>query len=223
MADTMNARIDHLVVVAASLAQGAAWVRASFGAEPAAGGQHLFMGTHNLLLRVGADVYLEIIAIDPAQPQPARARWFEMDRPSVQAAVRDAPRLFHFVARTDDLDAALRRAKHAPGAALAAARGQLRWRISVPEDGALIEQGLVPTLIQWQGATPSGLLPDSAVRLHRVVAKHPEPARLQTLYDAIGLEGVTVEAGTQCELIAEFDTPAGALRLNSKLGAQPLA
>ncbi len=216
MADTMNARIDHLVVVAASLAQGAAWVRASFGAEPAAGGQHLFMGTHNLLLRVGADVYLEIIAIDPAQPQPARARWFEMDRPYMQVAVRDAPRLVHFVARTDDLDSAMQRAKHAPGVALAASRGQLRWRITVPQDGALIEQGLVPTLIQWQGAAPSVLLPDSAVRLRRVAARHPEPARLQTLYDAIGLEGVTVEAGTQSELIAEFDTPAGALHLSSK-------
>ena len=32
------------------------------------------MGTHNLLMRIGDQVYLELIAIDPEAPTPGRPR-----------------------------------------------------------------------------------------------------------------------------------------------------
>src|SRR4051794_29994915 len=71
-----TARLDHLVVVAPTLGAGAASVRSALGADPRPGGWHDRMGTHNVLLRLGPDVYLEVIAIDPAARPPGRVRWF---------------------------------------------------------------------------------------------------------------------------------------------------
>lgn len=69
----MNARIDHLVIAADSLEQGAAWCDARFGVQPSGGGKHSFMGTHNLLMAISTErfprCYLEIIAIDPEAPR----------------------------------------------------------------------------------------------------------------------------------------------------------
>ncbi|MFN6996241.1 MAG: VOC family protein, partial [Aquincola tertiaricarbonis] len=64
----MHVELDHLVVGARSLEEGAAWCEATFGIVPGPGGQHPLMGTHNRLLRLQggdafAQAYLEIIAI----------------------------------------------------------------------------------------------------------------------------------------------------------------
>ena len=41
----MNTTTDHLVVVAHTLDQAAAWCEATLGVVPASGGQHALMGT----------------------------------------------------------------------------------------------------------------------------------------------------------------------------------
>ena len=60
--------VDHLVVAAATLAQGVAWCEATLGLTPGPGGKHPLMGTHNRLLKIATaafpEAYLEIIAID---------------------------------------------------------------------------------------------------------------------------------------------------------------
>lgn len=209
----MNAEIDHLVVVADTLAQGERWAREVLSACPTPGGKHLLMGTHNCLLRIGASVYLEIIAIDPTQVKPARARWFGMDDPHLQAAVKHTPHLVHFVARTNDIAAAAKQARHDPGEILTLSRDQFQWRISVPSDGRLAADGLVPTLIEWSGARPAASLPQSGVQLAHLNVVHPEPAHLRALHEALGLGGVEVEAGSPPQLVALFNTPGGAVRL----------
>jgi hypothetical protein len=123
-------QLDHLVVVAHTLEQGAAWCEATLGVPPGPGGKHPLMGTHNRLLLIAGPhferAYLEIIAIDPqAQPpdhwstfrlrrqefalgtaRRAHARWFGMDHAPLQQAVRREPRLVHWVAHVPDLAAA---------------------------------------------------------------------------------------------------------------------
>ena len=99
----MTTALDHLVIAAHTLAQGAAWCQATLGVVPGPGGRHAFMGTHNRLLRIDsagfAQAYLEIIAIDPEAPPPGRPRWFGLDEPALQARLRHAPRLLHAVLR----------------------------------------------------------------------------------------------------------------------------
>lgn len=172
----MSRQLDHLVVGARSLEEGAAWCQATFGVVPGPGGQHAFMGTHNRLLRLAGEgfaaAYLEIIAIDPQAPPPGRARWFGLDTPDVQAALALGPQLLHWVLRTDHLQADQQRlaaAGHDPGRVQAAERntpaGLLRWQITVPDDGLLRAGGALPTLITWDGAHPTERMTDSGLAL----------------------------------------------------------
>lgn len=172
--------LDHLVVAAASLAQGARWCEETLGVPPGPGGQHPLMGTHNRLLRIDgagfALAYLEIIAIDPQAPAPGRARWFGLDGPALQARIAHQPVLVHAVARCADL-ARHRAAWQAegldPGVALSAGRdtphGRLQWQIAVRPDGSLACGGALPTLIQWQGAHPAQQMAASPVSLESLV------------------------------------------------------
>ena len=110
---TDQARIDHLVVLADTLEQGAAWCERSLGVPPGPGGEHPLMGTHNRLLRLASVdhplAYFEVIARNPAAEgaQAGRRRWFDMDDAAVQSTVREhGPRLAHWVARVPDVRAA---------------------------------------------------------------------------------------------------------------------
>lgn len=172
----MTVELDHLVVVADSLEQGAIWCEATLGVRPAHGGRHALMGTHNLLLRLHGQAfpaaYLEIIAIDPAAPAPERARWFGMNTPALRESACRAPRLVHWVGRSAALEHhrdGLRTLALDPGEVLAAQRdtaaGTLRWRITVPRDGRPLCHGALPTLIEWQGRHPSPAMPPSGVAL----------------------------------------------------------
>jgi hypothetical protein len=68
-----RATLDHLVVAAATLADGVDYVATLTGIAPQVGGKHVAMGTHNAVLRLGERVYLEVIAIDPGARNQRRA------------------------------------------------------------------------------------------------------------------------------------------------------
>ena len=74
----VQSQIDHLVVLASSLDEGAQWCEAVLGVTPGPGGEHALMGTHNRLLSLASpaypQAYLELIAINPgaASARPAK-------------------------------------------------------------------------------------------------------------------------------------------------------
>jgi len=223
----VNARVDHLVVVADSLDQGARWCEATLGATPVPGGRHAQMGTHNRLLAVGSerfpDCYLEIIAIDPDAPPPARARWMAMDDPALRAAARESPRLVHVVARTQMIEMlrwGLINCGLNPGEPIEAQRetadGLLKWRITVRDDGRAECAGALPTLIEWHGAHPCARLPASPVALRELTLRGVPSRAL----DVLKLPAVQALPGgrrqpSAAALSARFDTPLGAVTLHS--------
>src|ERR1700712_1998311 len=104
----MNAfplRIDHLVIAARTLEEGARFVSSRFGCEMTAAGAHPSMRTHNRLLNLWNGVYLEVIAIDPyagiLQTDAPRARLFALDDPAMQKRLETGPQLMHWVACVD--------------------------------------------------------------------------------------------------------------------------
>ena len=170
--------LDHVVVAANQLADGVAWCEATLGITPGPGGEHAFMGTHNRLFSISSPrferAYFEIIAINPDAPPPGRARWFGLDHPALQAALRRGPRLIHWVARCDDIHAVgleMRGLGIDGGQVLpaerATPRGVLRWQIGVRDDGRRLFDGALPTLIQWGDVHPADAMPASGVSLQQ--------------------------------------------------------
>ncbi len=152
----MRLRLDHLAVSARTLEDGVAAVEAVLGVRLAGGGQHPHMATHNRLLGLG-DIYLEVIAADPAAPRPAWPRWFDLDR------FAGRPRLTNWICACDDLDAAVAEAPPGTGVPVDLQRGDYRWRMAVPADGRLPFDGCFPALIQWRArCTPPPPCPKAA-------------------------------------------------------------
>lgn len=233
----MKTQIDHLVVVAQTLEQGVQWCEATLGITPGPGGEHAQYGTHNRLFKIATPshplAYFEIIAINGDAKKPANAlakRWFDMDDAALRAAVATGPRLVHFVANTDDIQAA-RIALKAQGidrgpavhASRHSRRGVLQWQITVREDGQRLFNGALPSLIQWgkpDAAEPLRLhprnsLPRSGVTLQGIAVTHPTAAKLQAAYDAIGLGGIPLAEGS-ANITATLHTPKGLVELHSQ-------
>jgi len=228
----MHAQLDHLVIAAASLAEGVAWCEATLGVTPAPGGSHPLMGTHNRLLNIASDAfpaaYAEIIAIEPGKrpSRPKTHRWFDLDDAAMQAGLaRHGPRLIHFVARVPDAHAATRALAHEEhahidrGQLLEASRdtpaGRLEWQITVRDDGQRLFYGALPTLIQWGPVHPTDAMPASGLSMRSLRAVHPRASALSAALSAIGMTGMAVAAGAP-NLIAVLDTPRGPVTLESQ-------
>jgi hypothetical protein len=232
----LKTHIDHLVVVAKTLNQGVQWCEATLGITPGPGGEHAQYATHNRLFKVATPThplaYFEIIAINPDAHRPANAqgkRWFDMDDAALQVAVAQEPRLLHFVAGTDDIQAAriaLKKQDIDRGPVVHASRhsrrGVLQWQITVRDDGQRLFDGALPSLIQWGKPDapeplrlhPRNSLPRSGVTLQSISVTHPTAPKLQAAYEAMGLGGITIRVGT-ADLCATLQTPKGLVELHS--------
>jgi hypothetical protein len=203
-------RIDHITVTSPTLEAGSDLIFDCLGVRPQRGGEHPLMGTHNLLLRLGDAVFLEVIAINPQAPAPSRPRWFELDHLSPPSH----PRLACWVARTDDILASLAVAGDALGAAEPMSRGTLEWLISIPPDGHLPWGGAAPALIQWHARThPAAGLQDMGCRLTALELQHPEATSLQAVLNALVVEepeiALSVREAASPGLLAHINTPHG--------------
>ncbi|MGZ5118697.1 MAG: VOC family protein [Burkholderiales bacterium] len=177
------------MVRAATLDAGAEYVRAALGVELEPGGTHERMGTHNRLLKLGNALNLELIAIDPSAAPPSRARWFGLDR----IAPDDIARLVTWAVRTRDIDASVARAGVALGSVETMTRGMLNWRLTVPADGSLPLDGVMPSLIQWDVEQhPADRLRDSGCSVVRLEARHILADRIEQALHAIGFAGPVI-------------------------------
>jgi len=207
--------LDHLVVAADALERGEDHIESLLGVRPQRGGKHIAMGTHNSVLALSHRTYLEVIAIDPQGVVPDRPRWFDLDSPEMRKRLAQGPRLIHWVARCDDIEDAALRAGYDPGAVYPMTRGAYRWRITIPADGRLPGDGLLPTLIQWSGPLhPEDELPKSSIRLVALAGAHSKPASIRAPLASLGLSAVLpVTYDATARLAAMLQTPRGAVAL----------
>jgi Glyoxalase-like domain len=212
--NTPRVEFDHIVVAADNLDQGAAYIADLLGVEPAGGGKHDILGTHNRVLSLGQGRYLEVIAIDPDGRRPDFPRWFGLDDPALQDRLKIKPRLVAWVARCEAVDSLAadifgRRTRVRP-----MQRGTLRWRFAGTDDGSLPGGGLIPHLIQWEVTEhPADMMPDAACRLIALEGAHADPAAVQSVISRLGLENAiavhAISTGLPPGLRARIETPGG--------------
>jgi hypothetical protein len=203
-------RIDHIAITSSSLEAGSDFVHQCLGLRPLPGGAHTRMGTHNLLLRLGDSMFLEVLAIDPAMPRPPRPRWFGLDELAPDAS----PRLSCWVARTENVRESAPAASEALGTIEPMSRGSLQWLITIQESGGLLLGGVAPELIQWPGPDhPATSMKDLGCSLRALELLHPEPQRVTALLSSLGFSepsaSVSVRKSAVPSLVAHIDTPGG--------------
>ena len=194
-------KIDHLVYAVPSLASGMLAIQEQLGGVPIYGGRHPGMGTHNAILRIGARMYLEIIAPDPKQ-QIAGPLWFGIDK-------LQTPKLVGWAYRTLKLEDIIEQVLMlglVAGPIISGSRitdnGRiLSWRFTDPRP--LPFGGVAPFFIDW-GDSPHPVenLPET-ISLHDLQATHPEPEKVKPILKSIEVD-MKIEQASQPLLKAIF-------------------
>lgn len=200
--------LDHIIVSAIELGAGVRWIEEALGVPMAPGGRHPDMGTHNHLLSLGPDCYLEVIAIDPKASAPARPRWFSLDQ------FTGAPRLTNWAINWPS-GRDLPPRPEGTGPLMALHRGEYHWRMTVPEDGNLPFDNMSPGLLIWDCADrPADALPDQGCRLVALDVEHPDAVELANYFERdLAGQGVTFIEAAVPKLSALIETPSGMVRL----------
>ncbi len=211
---TVSVLPDHLVIGAASLEQGAAYVQERLGLAVSGGGEHPLMGTHNRLLKLGEGVFLEVIAVNPDAPAPERPRWFGLDDPCVRESLARRPRLLGWVVRTPNIAQVQAKTSFSFGEAVPVNRGTLSWHFGLPDDGRLLASGMLPYFLTWSTSEhPAEQLANSGCTLERLEIFHPYTTWLTQNLKAIGAADLVkltpLEDDTAPCLRAHIRTPTG--------------
>jgi hypothetical protein len=203
-------QLDHLVVIADSLANGVEYVESILGVGMQAGGEHPLMGTHNRLLKISPDVFLEVIAINPSAKPPQRSRWFGMDELS-----GPLPRLATWAVNTTNLTASFVAAPLRDCEAVPVSRGDLQWEIGLPRNGKMLMGGACPTLLQWPvGVHPTSTLDDVGCQLLQLDVQHPDALLVQQSFEEkLADDRVVYTTASAIALKAVIQTPNGVVEL----------
>ena len=204
--------LDHLMIGAADLDRGIAWLEERTGVRAVIGGTHPGRGTRNALIALKGRQYVELIAPDPAQPANLA--------PDLRSI--SEPRLIGWAAATTDIDALAKRARamqHEPTAPRPGSRSRpdgrvLKWTtVGIASTFAAAGVDPIPFFIQWAdgSAHPSSDSPGGC-ELASLEFEHPNA---DDLSDALGrLElAATVRQSTAAAIVATLQTPRGSLAL----------
>jgi len=203
--------IDHLVYATASLERGMDEIEQLLGARPVEGGQHPRYGTHNALMSLGSNTYLEIIARDPDLPVPERGSL-------VYLTDKEDSRLITWVFRPESIQDASETANKAgiglgpieTGSREAPDGRLISWQLTDPY--AMPMNGAIPFLIHWgTTAHPSAVAPGGG-EFAELMIEHPQAERVGSAMNTLGAE-VTVVSGDRYRLSATIDTKNGLVAL----------
>jgi hypothetical protein len=206
--------VDHLLLGAADLDRGIAWVERTTGVKAVIGGTHPGAGTRNALISLGRRQYLEIIAPDPLQT----AYNFHIDIRTL-----DEPRLITWAARTTDINAVAKVARDAGQQVFGPRDGSrarpdgtlLKWKsLGLLNKLGQAEVEPIPFFIEWAADSlhPSQDSPTGCM-LQSLEIEHPNPASLVEALKKLGIEAI-VKQTKGVRLRATLTTPKGKTELS---------
>jgi hypothetical protein len=202
----MLPNIDHFIFAAPTLESGMDAIENLLGIRPVVGGQHQGRGTHNALLAMG-NIYFEVIAPDPAQPDIPKPLWMKTDQVT-------QPQLWTWAAVNSDLfelEKIANQNQISLGEIESGTRTQpngniLEWQLTEPvlEN----ENGIMPFFLNW-GKTihPSKTLPQAGEIL-AFKAIHPNPEFIKKQLGKLGVN-LIVEKGIRPHLEATIKKTDG--------------
>jgi len=179
-----DGELDHLVYATPDLEATVADLEATLGVRAAPGGRHVGRGTRNAIVRLSEFSYFEIIAPDPTQANAPRPLWFGID-------ALTSPRLVTWAIQLGDVERVMGDAARAGVVLGAISHGSretsegevLRWRLTNPD--VMIDDGLVPFLIDWGRSRHPATTAPRGVSLRALRGEHPDAERVATHIAAV--------------------------------------
>lgn len=205
----MENPLDHFMWAASDLDAGIAAFERLSGVRAGIGGVHPGRGTRNALASLGPEIYLEIIAPDPAQKLEGT--------PGAELHSIATPHIHALVAAGGDLET-VQKAYAAHGIASdireggreTPSGGFVRWRILTPQANRF--GAFAPLFIDWLDSVHPGITSTPGCSLVRFEAGHPEAEKVTALWRALELSILLIRAD-QPFFSADLETPRGLLRL----------
>lgn len=201
--------IDHLIYAHPDLDLAVAAMRDRFGVEAGGGGSHPGRGTHNKLLALGPETYLELIAPDPDQPTPTTPR------PYGVAGITQGGLVGWALAVDDIVAARMHAQEHGfdPGEVIEGQREDsagrlLRWQVTRNAQAA----GPIPFLISWGDTRHPAVDAPVGLNLTSVAVEHPRPTEIITALVALGAD-IEVRRAPRRALVAKIESPCGPMEL----------
>ena len=182
-------KLDHIVFGARSLEEGTNFIEKKLDIKLSEVGYHDFMGTHNRVVKVDKDIYLEVIAIDPSLKSPNQNRWFNLDNPILQKKLEYSPQMIGYVIETKDKEML----KHfcTP---IKASRDNYKWNFAMPNlesnffNKELIENGIIPSLINWKSNKPVHEMKNNHLSLNKIeIEILDNQMQYKKIMDSIGI------------------------------------
>lgn len=208
----MSAFLDHIMWGCDDLELGSRRFAALTGVTPRYGGAHASGLTHNALVRIGPQSYLEILA-PTGPPTAAEDTWSRLARTAHE------PRILTYCMRSSRPLAELAQIAEAMGAPKAQVLGngritpegvELNWRWLAP---TFAQFGLAfPFFIDWRDSPHPSASAPGPITLKRFAVGHPQASELQQILSKLGAPVDTYTA-TAAEFRLQLDTPLGTVSL----------
>jgi hypothetical protein len=211
MAAHCPANVDHLVYATPDLASTVTNLEQTLGVGCQAGGQHIGRGTCNVIVSLGAKMYLEIVGPDPHQAPPATPRWFNIDS-------LEHPKLVAWAAKTSRLDELVRSAAHDDVMLGTVEEGRrelpdgshLTWKFSDPR--TVSANGVIPFFIDWGESRHPADGDAAECDLVALRAEHPNSEAVRKQLGVLEVE-LEICTAPKPALIAIVNSPRGELEL----------
>lgn len=202
--------VDHLVYAVPNLEKAIADLEKLMGVAPVMGGRHRSQGTHNALVHLGNQTYLEIIAADPENDTFSGERWMGLD-------LITTPKITRWAVRSNDLNrdrAYLKTVDPRLGDLKGGKRKkpdgtELKWKATVTLPDPEVE--ILPFVIDWKGSDhPTNSLPQHC-RLIKLEGMHPTPWMVETAVNSLNVD---MKIGVaEPSIKATIETPNGMITL----------
>jgi hypothetical protein len=213
-------KIDHIVIGAKNLSLGVDYVKDCLGVDIPFGGIHDKMGTHNHLMQLGNNTFLEVIAINPNIKPPKNLRWYGLDDPYISRLIEEKPQLLTWVVNTKNIKSLLKQSAFSFGKPEHICRDTLSWDFSLPDDGRILAGGMLPYVIEWHtDLHPSIKMANMGCSLQKLEIYHSHPSWLQSVLGSIGAKNlvriIALESNRAPFIVAYIKTPNGIRQLRT--------
>ncbi len=145
--------IDHIVVGAKNLDEGTKYIETLLNSKMSKIGYHDLMGTHNRVLKLGIDCYLEVISVNPMALKINTKRWFELDNIKVINRLNKSPQVIGFVIKKNN-----KSDYYSPSINLE--RDIYKWQFFMPQVTleekcpGIVINGMIPSQLLWLTKSP---------------------------------------------------------------------